>query len=162
MDVLTPREELEREQEREAEIKKYRAIRPSRQVELAVQAWISERRRSRRPPETSAILLAYYVALYDRNWPVPSRPVLTVVLGDRNGNPMSLNSLDAAKNAALYNGEIVQQVRTTPAEPSDYSHRVWVTAETYFLPCQELIDVVHAAQAAQNTQTVAPKMRKRA
>jgi hypothetical protein len=118
----------------------YEIPRPDAFAIDAVLDWISSRRGSRRPPEVSARFLVTIVDLHTRDQPFPPRKDIAIVL---DTNP---DSIDAAKNAALYNNEITEEVRNPPSKHLEKSSRVWTTRARYYVPCGELQDVVRLAR----------------
>jgi hypothetical protein len=111
------------------QVNQLRALIPSTTIIVAVRDWATAKRGSRRPPETTAMLLALRVVLHALNLPMPSRLTFNKALG------MSVWSFDSAIKAAEFRGEITFVSRTIPTD-SQRSSRTWVKQERYYKPAK--------------------------
>lgn len=106
----------------------------------AVTRWIINRRGSHRPPVIAARVLVMIVELDARDLPFPDRKLLAEMLETNK------DSIDAARNAAMYHQEVFEEFRHRDSENLDLTRRTWITRWRHYRPCDELIDVVRDAK----------------
>lgn len=106
---------------------------------MAIEEYLIEKFKSKRPPEVSAKVLALVIELHRRGEPFPLR---AHVAHDLN---CSKFGVDAALNMAMARDLVVLKV--TIQESLTISHRPAVTQHRFFIPSRRLIAASGQAQS---------------